>query len=162
MSWENGVRVYCVAAMLTSAVAAAGAKTARTQLAVKRLREARPEIEWDGKSAAFGDVNCDGKLESIVLGRQENKVVVAVVSGDPHSKPQLLLTFPIRSDAQDGFCSMPVRIQVVPLDCSSEDGPLAGCKSVKGCKEFSVADDECDSFNFYWNFSQSSLGWWRH
>jgi hypothetical protein len=66
---------------------------------------------------------------------------------------------PFRSDTQDGFCAFPTRIEISPLQCAIDDGPLLGCKPIKGCQAFTVVDDECDSFNFYWDFSHKSLRW---
>jgi len=37
----------------------------------------------------------------------------------------------------------------------------ADCKPTKGCHSFTVIDDECDSFNFYWDSSRRTLAWWR-
>ena len=137
------------------------AQVSKSQLAVKNLAKLHPDVQWDPKSVAFADVNCDRKNETIVLGKQKNEAVIALVSGEHQEKTQLL-SFPIGSATQDSFCAMPVRIEVSPLECEPDVGPLPGCRPVKGCQSFRVADDECDSFNFYWDSSRKTLGWWRH
>ncbi len=143
-------------------VLGASAKAGSAQSAVRALRKAHPEITWNVKSAVSADVNCDGKPEVIVLGADKNdRVVVAIVSsGDP--RQQQLLSFPIRSSTQDGFCSVPNRVEISPLECRSEEGTLPGCKQVAGCQEFAVSDGMCDGFNFYWDASQKRLAWWRN
>ncbi len=140
---------------------ATAAQVSKSDVAVNHLVKAHPEVQWDHESAAVADVNCDRKTESIVLGKQANEVVIAVVSGGRQDKPELLY-FPIRADTQDGFCAMPVRIEVYSLECDSDEGSLPGCRPAKGCQAFTVRDDECDGFNFYWNSSRKSLVWWRH
>ena len=139
--------------------ASANKQLSKTDDMVSKLQKSHPEVSWNTKSAILADVTCDGKFDAVVLGSQKDTVVVGVVSGAP-DKAQLFL-FPIRRDTQDGFCAVPKRIEASPLDCQTDEGPLPGCKPIKGCKEFSVIDDECDSFNFYWDSSRKSLAWWR-
>lgn len=137
------------------------AQTVKSDRAIHHLEKIHPEVQWERRSAAIADVNCDRKPEVIVLGKQSSQAVIAVVSDDSQDKIQLL-SFPTGGATQDSFCAIPTRIEVNGLDCDSDLGPLPGCKPVKGCQEFSVADDECDSFNFYWDSSHESLSWWRH
>ena len=137
------------------------AQVSKSDVAVNHLAKVHPEVQWDHKSAVIADVNCDRQKESIVLGKEANEVVIAVVSGERQDKPELRY-FPIHSGTQDGFCTMPVRIEVYRLECDSDEGSLPGCKPVKGCQAFTVRDDECDGFNFYWDSSRKSLVWWRH
>ena len=145
--------------MIASAVVAA--QVSQSRLAIKNLRKAQPEVEWNEKSAVGADVNCDGRRETIVLGKQKNNVVIAVVSGQHQNDPQLM-SFPIGGGAQNAFCGIPLRVELSTLQCNTDIGPLPGCKKVRGCQEFTVVDDECDGFNFYWDSSRKSLQWWRH
>ena len=136
-------------------------QVSKTDDMVSKLQSSHPEVVWNSKSAIVADVTCDGKPDAVVLGSQKGTVVIGVVSSAQSDKVQLF-SFPIRRDTQDGFCAVPKRIEVLPLDCETGEGPLPGCKPLKGCKEFRVMDDECDSFNFYWDSSGKSLAWWRH
>jgi hypothetical protein len=86
--------------------------------------------------------------------------VVAVVPGG-HPRKTQVFRFPIARDKQDGFCAAPTRIETAPLNCDSEEGTLEGCKRAKGCQEFTVDDDGCDPFNFYWDSSRRKIQWWR-
>lgn len=56
---------------------------------------------------------------------------------------------------------MPTRVEISPHDCDSGEGPLPDCKVSRSCKDFSVVDDDCDSFNFYWDSTHKKLAWWR-
>ena len=129
--------------------------------ALNELRKTHPAVNWNRKPLAVADVLCEGKPAAIILGSENKRVVVGVVSGLRERKTEVL-SFPIRSDTQDGFCAFPVRIKTYRLDCNPDVGALAGCKPTKGCRSFSVMDDACDSFNFYWDSSRRALGWWRH
>jgi hypothetical protein len=152
-------KVFFVAAIL---VTFANPQVTKTDVAVSELQKAHPAVKWNSKAAIVADVTCDGKPDTtVVLGSEKNTVVVGVVSGEHSTKAQLL-SFPIRRDTQDGFCTFPTRIEISPLDCDTEGGALPGCKPIKGCQAFTVIDDECDSFNFYWDSSRKSVAWWRH
>lgn len=140
-------------------LAVASAQVSRTE-AISELRKTHPKVKWTNKSTT-ADVFCDAKPSTIVLGSEKNDVVIGVVSGT-HPRKIQVLSFPIRPDTQDGFCAFPTRIETSTLDCETDDGDLPGCKPIKGCQAFQVIDDECDSFNFYWDSSRQSLGWWRH
>jgi hypothetical protein len=135
----------------------------RAQTAVKSaihvLQQAHPEIHWNTSSAQTADIDCDGKPDTVLLGEQGEKVAVGVVWGrDKHPD---LFTFPLHSASQDGFCSIPKRIEVVAHDCDSGGGILPGCKAARSCKDFRVMDDDCDAFNFYWDSEHKLLVWGR-
>lgn len=136
------------------------AQTSKAASAVEMLRKARPTISWNAKSAKVADVDCDSKPDTVVLGSENGNVVVGVVWGA--SKQPQISVFPLRRDTQDGFFEAPTKVEVSPLDCDSDElGPLPGCKVIKGCKAFSLSDDECDPFNFYWDSTHKKLEWWR-
>ena len=126
---------------------------------VEALRRSRPSAKWNAASAKIADVDCDSKLDTVVLGSENEQVVIGVVWGS-HKQPQVFV-FPINSGAQDGFCAAPKKIEISVLNCDSGEGTLPGCKLATGCKEFSVSDEKCDSFHFYWDASQKKLTWWR-
>ena len=153
------MRISQAALIGTVLLAISYAEVSKTT-AISELRKSNPGAQWDEKSVVFADVLCDGKPDTIILGSENKNVLIGVVS-PTRSKRTQVLSFPIRSATQNGFCAFPKRIEVFPMDCETEEGTLPGCKPVKGCKEFSVIDDECDSFNFYWDSSRKSLAWWR-
>jgi hypothetical protein len=143
-----------------SVALATAAQVSKSDVAVNNLAKVHPEVQWDRNSAAVAHVNCGRKAESGVLGKQANEVVIAVVSGERQDKPDLRYV-PIRPDIQDGFCAMPVRTGVYRLECDSDEGPLPGCKPLKGCQALTVPDDECDGVDFCGDFSRKFLSW-RH
>ncbi len=142
-------------------VASASAQVSRTEVAVNELRKTHSAVKWNIESAIVADVTCDGKPDTVILGSEKNTVVVGVVSGAHTSKTQVF-SFPVKAGTQDGFCAFPKRIETSPLDCETEGGALPGCKPIRACRAFTVIDDECDPFNFYWNSSRKSLAWWRN
>jgi len=141
-------------------LALATAQVSNTDV-LSELRKTHPTVKWISKPTLVADVLCDGRPDTVILGSEKNNVVVGVVSGARPHKTQVL-SFPIGTATQDGFCAFPVRIETSPLICEPDIGPLPGCKPIKGCHSFTVIDDECDSFNFYWDSSRQSLAWWRH
>jgi hypothetical protein len=155
------VRLLKIVVIVAIFAAFANAEVSKIDVAVSRLRKTNPAVNWNGKSAISGDVNCDGKRDTVVLGSEKNSVIVGVVSGAESDKPQVF-SFPISRDTQDGFCARPTRIELSPLDCSSDEGALRGCTPNKSCQSFTVIDSECDPFNFYWDSSRKTISWWRN
>ena len=138
----------------------ANAQAATAKAAVESLRKHRSTTKWNVQSARLADVDCDSKPDTIVLGSEKDKVIVGIVWGATANKPQVF-EFPIRADRQDGFCAAPTKIEVTPLDCESDEGTLPGCRVVRECKAFSLSDEKCDPFNFYWDAARKQLAWWR-
>lgn len=127
------------------------------------LREANSKVAWDEKTAVVADVTCDGKADTAFIGYEGDMVWLGVVPGSKQNKPRKSMTirFYVGKHSQDSFCAVPVRIEAYPIECENEDGNLPGCKPVKGCSGFSLVDEACDSFHFYWDSARSSLTWWR-
>ncbi len=156
------VSFFLALALLVSAVAALDQPRPATS-ALKALRKAQPSVSWDEKTTVVADVTCDGSPDTLLMGYQPDKVWLGVVHGVKQNDAARTETFSfsIGKHTQDSFCSMPIRIETAPIDCEAEEGALPGCKPVKGCREFSLADDSCDSFHFYWDSARKRLTWWR-
>ncbi len=136
------------------------AQTPKSKAAAAVLTKSNPTVTWNVGSAKTADVDCDGKPDTVILGFEKDKVFVGIVWGSATRQPQILV-FPINSAAQEGFCSNPTTIRVSPLDCQSDHGPLPGCEVNPSCRDFSISDNECDPFHFYWDSSRGTLAWWR-
>ena len=146
-----------ICAICTS-VAAAG-EAANTS-AISTLRKAQPSVRWDEKSVVVADITCDGKPDRIAVGYGKDESVW--VGFMQRGARPITMQFPLGRHSQNSLCSTPVRLETSSLACSDEEiGDLPGCKEVKGCSAFSVTDDNCDSFHFYWNASRKELVWWR-
>lgn len=157
------MRNIAVASLFLAFALSAGAQASKPDAQIRLLRKSYPNVEWDAKSAKLADIDCDGRPDTVVLGSRENTVAVGVVWGQRKKKPQVLF-FPVEPHLQNGFCVAPKKIEVSPLNCDTSDekgGPLPGCTQKKGCQQFSVLNDDCDDFNFYWNASTHTLSWWR-
>jgi hypothetical protein len=119
-----------------------------------------PGVTWQTSRAKTADVTCDGHPDTVLFGTARKYVWVGILPGNG-GKPQTM-SFPIDSGRQDGFCEAPKHITVSPITCSDpEMGKFPGCKAIKGCQDFSVADEACDSFHFYWDASKKMTRWWR-
>lgn len=155
------IRYLLAFVALSSAVASAiAADASGNEAAMSSLRKAKPAVRWVEKSVAAADVTCNGKPDRIAIGYGKDKSVW--VGFVPNGASPITMRFPVGRHSQDSLCLTPVRIETSPLVCSDEEmGDLPGCKEVKGCAAFSIVDDSCDSFHFYWNVSRRELVWWR-
>ena len=136
--------------------------SAQQPSAIDVLRGRHPDVAWDANGAVVADVNCDGLADTIMVGYMPDRVWLGVVPGRIEGAAiPITATFSVGRHSQDSFCSTSVRIEMSPLECQNEDGPLRGCKRVAGCFGFSLVNDDCDSFHFYWDSSTKTLTWWR-
>ncbi|MFO1247967.1 MAG: hypothetical protein U1E93_07080 [Alphaproteobacteria bacterium] len=120
----------------------------------------KPGVTWHASKAKTADVTCDGKPDTVAFGTGKDAISVAVLPGKG-GKPQIM-KFGIGAARQDNFCAVPTHIELEPISCSDpEIGKFPGCKPVKGCQQFSVVDDQCDSFHFYWDSKKKMVHWWR-
>jgi hypothetical protein len=148
----------CLAMILIEVGAAA--QGVRSDDAIAAFRKLDASVEWNVASAEIADVGCDGKPDTVMLGYKKDEVAVGIVFAAPE-KAQLF-TFPIQADASFGFCLKPERIEVSPIICEFSDGTvLSGCKATDGCKAFSIANNGCDPFYFYWNSSIGVVSSWQ-
>jgi hypothetical protein len=157
----DGVKCLATALLIFTLEAALAAQAPAPKSAFDVLHESNPSITWNIDSTKTADVDCDGHPDTLMLGYEKDQVAVGIVSGA--KRPPRIFLFPItRPDRQDGFCAKPQTINISPLSCDNEGGPLPGCKAIAGCKEFSIPDEGCDAFNFYWDASRATVVWWRH
>ena len=135
-----------------------------TDAAISILRAAQPTVNWTAKTAVSADVNCDGKADVALVGYEGIDFVwLGLVPGSDFNKSTKPITmqFLVGKHSQDSFCSVPVWIKKLPLDCNGDGDKLPGCKIVNGCSSLLMIDDNCDAFHFYWDSSQKELQWWR-
>ncbi len=145
-----------------SIAATASAQTAAPD-ALNDLRNSGFSANWDANTRVVADVSCDGMADTPFVGYEKGAVWLGVVLGSksPIDRKILAMRFGVAKDDQGSFCATPVKLSASPMKCRTEDGPLPGCRQVKGCSALSMADDACDSFHFYWDDSRKSLTWWR-
>ena len=153
-------RYLTIAILCAITASAVAADETANASAISTLRKAQPSVRWDKKSVVVADFTCDGRPDRIAVGygKDESVWVGFIQRG---ARP-ITMQFPVGRHSQDSLCSTPVRLETSSLVCSDQEmGDLPGCKEVKGCSGFSVVDDSCDSFHFYWNASRKELVWWR-
>lgn len=163
MTLRRHILVICILLAATGAVRpemSLGQETTQTPLEI--LRSKAPGAMWDEGISVRADVTCDGVADVVMVGHETNVAWIGVVPGlsSEQSEP-IASSFPIGTHSQGSFCSKPVKIEAYPITCEDEDGALPGCQPVKDCQAFSVIDDACDSFHFYWDSDQKRLTWWR-
>jgi hypothetical protein len=155
--------VICAVSSLLLIATTQAQKASLPANAVAALHAAAPSISWDHALSATADVTCHGQNDTIAVGHDEHNMWLGVIPGSrakrrPHA---LVQSWPVGVPAQNAMCAMPVRIELYPRTCDNQNGPLEGCKPIKGCIAFSLADDQCDGLNFYWSDSEHRLMWWR-
>lgn len=138
-----------------SAGGIAADKTANVST-ISTLHKAQPSVRWIEKSVVVADITCDGKPDRIAIGYgKDESVWVGFIQKGARVKT---MHFSVGRHSQNSLCSTPVRLETSSLTCSEEEMvDLPGCKEVNGCSAFSVIDDSCDSFHFYWNASRKEL-----
>lgn len=130
-----------------------------------KLKQLKPEAVWDTRSAVSMDIDCDGQPDLAILGRAPDRLFVAFFHGPVKAgmRPEILYFAP--GHDQENVCSLNARVEPASLDydpVEQEAGELPGFRRSAQCKAFTLADQECDSFNFYWNHDSGRLNWWRH
>jgi hypothetical protein len=127
------------------------------------LRKANAKVNWDAATKVVADVNCDGVADTAYVGYEQGAVWLGVLFGSRSQKTSKPVTmrFEVGRQSQGSFCGAPVKLETHPIECRTEDGPLPGCRRIKGCSDFSMVDEQCDSFHFYWNSDRKVLTWWR-
>ncbi|MGZ5922412.1 MAG: hypothetical protein ACXWLT_11660 [Rhizomicrobium sp.] len=151
-----------VASLAIVLIGSFGARAVEPPAAASALDDvAKSHIKWNVAKARVADVTCDGRADTIMFGSAKGSVWIGVVSGG-NGRAQVI-RFSISPSRQDGFSALPKGISIHPLVCEdSEAGRLDGCKQVRGCKEFSMGDEESDPFNFYWDSRRKIIRWWRN
>lgn len=133
---------------------------------IELLQRKYAGVNWDKKSIIKADINCDGKGDAAVLGKEGEKVVVAVIRGPLDKESKIHLTrLLVGKHSQDSLCGRRARLSIEDQDYDPSeifDGePLSGFRRSKTCKGINVSDGECDSFHFFWNHELKTLQWWR-
>lgn len=132
-----------------------------TDFAGKLNEAAGVKVAWNAAKLRTADVDCDGKPDLIAFGTNHGLVWMGIIASG--SGKAQVMSFPLRKGSQDSFDSPPTRISVYPLICeTAEDAYLDGCRQVRGCKSFSLDNDQTDPFDFYWDARHKRLGWWRN
>ncbi len=127
-----------------------------------RLSAAEPSVRWQEASRVRVDVDCDGKVDDVYLGRQAAKVYVGLLRAA--EGPPSVLAFEIGTTAQAGICGEPASIasEALPLPTSA-DAPAEAAPGATHprCRGIRLSGGECDSIHLFWNSKTKRLDWWR-
>jgi hypothetical protein len=132
--------------------------------AMSLLTRADSTVVWTVGFAVVGDIDCDGRPDTAVVGRAGDNVQVGIVFGalkSPH-----IATIPVAPEAQGALPTPEVRLAPEDIDydpASDEDGPgpLEGFRRSATCIGLNLSDGETDSMHMYWNHERGLLDWWR-
>lgn len=144
--------------LLLSPAALADMSASQVIHAVKRIQ---PTVAWDYTSIVRGDFNDDGRQDAAIFGIYQQRVFVAVVLSAPRKLKTEIFAFGIGTHSTDSICELPAKLVVEPLECSSLDGPLPGCRPSPKAVGLVLFGGECDPINFYWDHQSNRLAWWR-
>ena len=126
------------------------------------LKQAKPNVQWDAKSGVTANFDGSQKSGGAMLGYAGNKVTLAIQTGSGAKGRRFqYLDFSVGPGTQAAVCAAPAKLEVYPLDCTTEDGTLPGCKATARMSGLSIVDGECDSIHLYWSHSSKSMQWWR-
>lgn len=153
--------ILVLAALLGSTPAQSVGSQARQQAALRSLSVARPDVNWDSKSALSADFDCYGSLDEAFLGRAAGKVFVGVVRAA--DKEPEVLAFGLAGSAQDAICQEHITLKIESLnyDPTEDVGKIDGFRRSRRCKGLLLSGGECDPIHLFWNFKTNHLGWWR-
>ena len=128
-----------------------------------KLHAADPSAPWGSGWSERADVTCHGQKDILVVTHDAHKVWLGIVRTAQYTThaQTMALQWPLAHGIQDAFCAVPTKIAFYPRTCKEDDGRLPGCKPIPGCMAFSIAGDERDGLNFYWDAAKHGLRWWR-
>ena len=160
--WSPLKRLLPFIAVAGALLVLSGCGKSDQKQATEILQKASPEANWDKALSMTADVTCDGQPDTVLVGHRDDAVWLGVVQkSKPVSDAPLVVKFAIGAKDQGAFCANPVKITRESLVCDNEGGKLPGCLKVEGCSAFTVAEETCDPFHFYWDNDRKSLTWWR-
>jgi len=119
-------------------------------------------VKWDMASMVCLDIDGDGITDRAVLGYRDGQILVAVRRGPlKHRVALQTLGFGIDPNVQEAICALPAKLTEDELVCTTEAGPLPGCKPRRGAKALTLNDNRCDPIHLYWSHKHGALAWWR-
>ncbi len=122
------------------------------------------EVDWDSGSKKLADIDCDGKLDEVIVGYLDKTFQLKVIPSS--SNVPLKLEFALgNSFNQAALCGTIVSIKTYQTDSESikeEFGEIfEGYQSSPGCFDINLSGGDCDSINVFWNHKTKGLNWWR-
>lgn len=129
---------------------------------MQRLRALDSSVVWEPQSAFVADIDCDGKADSVFVGRSTDQIDVAIIRA---ATPVLEgVPFGTHGGAQDAMSSSKARLTLESLDYDPRDadmGEIPGFLRSKTCQGLNLDDGDTDPVHFFWNHTSHHLGWWR-
>jgi hypothetical protein len=128
------------------------------------LRAADSTVVWDSTLSVVGDIDCDSRADTAVIGRMSKSIQVGIVFGVP--APPNISTISIAPEVQNALPTGDVTLATESIDydpVNEEEGPgeLEGFRRSSSCIGLNLSDGETDSMHMYWNHQAHRLNWWR-
>ncbi len=122
------------------------------------------EYKWDDGSKKVADIDCDGKLDEMLVGYKETTFQIRVFPSSTMAPAALEFSLD-QPGRQAALCGSKVTIRLYESDSESikeEFGEVfKGYQSKPGCFDINLYGGECDSINIFWNHESKALTWWR-
>src|SRR5271167_371063 len=117
--------------------------SALDRLLVQVTKE-QPGVQWDAKSVKSGTFEGDGQSDLALLGLKQHSLYLVVAHALSNgSYLTQYLTFAIGANEQAAICTLPARLEVYPLQCTTDGGiTLPGCVNGSGASSLGIVDDE--------------------
>ncbi len=148
--------------VLATSASAIDSRTRKEVLA--RVQPLGAEIKWNTKAVEELDINCDGKMDYAVGGRNNNRFLVAVALGPLNQITSALsLEIPIGTNEDGALCEKAPKLVIQSLDYDPADllgSTPEGFVRSETCNEIGLGG-ECVKYHIYWDHTTNKLSSWK-
>jgi len=127
---------------------------------LKAAQSFRADARWKLDLAITADVDCDRKLDHVLLGNTQNEVIVLVFRSGLKKKPDSI-AFPTSRVTPETAL-----LETEPLDVTDKDfqemlgATPEGYRRSKKCKGLVLSDGQKDALHLYWHKSRHEFNAW--
>ncbi len=128
----------------------------------QRLASLDSSVTWEPASLLIADIDCDGKPDSIFVGRSPVRVAVGLIRAADLAPD--VISFGVHGGIhEDEVGSNDAQLALESLDYDPRDmiGEIDGFQRSNVCKGLNLGDGESDSMHLFWNHKSHQLDWWR-
>lgn len=157
----SALRTAGISVLLMSCSAASD-RTHESLSVSSRLATLDARITWIDSMRAVGDIDCDGRSDTAIVGHTSRSMHVGIVFGS--QKAPHVLTIGASPTESEGVRGALLALEVGDLDFDPEAegvGFLEGYRRSSQCLKLSLRDGDTDAYHTYWNHARDRLDWWR-
>ena len=140
----------------------AAASRARRPYAFARLETLDPMTGWVTDSALVADIDCDGRADTVAMGRTRGEVHVGVVRSSD-AEPQILV-FDVGRNVKGAIGSARSALTLESLDWDPIDRgipELPGFRRSATCKGVALGDGNGRGAHIFWSHSTRHVEWYQ-